>query len=323
MAISVIVSNFNGARFLPKLIESLQAQQNVELEIIVVDRESKDDSLAILQQHPGIKVVSEPPLSGLVSGYARGVREASHEHLFFSNEDMWFDPGCLASLEKQIDLSARVAAADPWQWSYDGKRWIHGVTRFQKSTYDLNGVHPFRKINFVIDGPDGTEIPFACAGAFLIHRQVYDEIGGWDCSFFLDSEDIDLFIRAWQRNWKCVSVPPAKVFHAVGMSNANETGVPTSTKVGRRRYVSNRLGKGVIIWKYFSTSHLWMAFGVFAMAFANNLVKLRFEMASWDLFVLKTFLNRLASLQNFRRDHGKANRSHPGERFFTRSEAQL
>ena len=38
MLISVIVSNFNGARYLPKLLESFRAQQGVTLEIIIVDR---------------------------------------------------------------------------------------------------------------------------------------------------------------------------------------------------------------------------------------------------------------------------------------------
>jgi len=39
----------------------------------------------------------------------------------------------------------------------------------------------------------------ACAGAMMVDRSVYDEIGGWDASFFLDYEDVDFCIRAWQR----------------------------------------------------------------------------------------------------------------------------
>src|SRR5947209_1491217 len=100
MAVSVIVSNFNGARWLPRLLETLKAQEGVTLEIIIVDRNSSDDSEKILAQHPDIRVVKEPPESGLVAGYSAGVPLARYEVFFFCNEDMWFDRYCLASLEK-------------------------------------------------------------------------------------------------------------------------------------------------------------------------------------------------------------------------------
>jgi GT2 family glycosyltransferase len=321
MPVSAIISNLNGAAFLPRLLESLQGQQDTQVEIIVVDRESKDDSHAILGRHPHVRVISEPPQSGLVSGYARGVAEASHQHLFFCNEDMWFDPQCLARLERQIDLPARIAAADPWQWSYDGKTWIHGITRFKKCRWAMNGVHPFYTVDFMVAGADGDIVPVACAGAFLMHRQVYDEVGGWDKSFFLDYEDADLFTRVWQRGWKCVAVPSAKVYHAVGMSNFQATG--NQHRVGRKRYISSRLARPVIIWKYFSASHLWMAFGVFLITIANNLAKGRFKIVIWDLTVLFTFLSRFASIQAFRRDNREFNRRNPGERFFRQPQFQV
>ena len=70
--ISVICSNFNGARFLPRLLASLRAQRGVELELIVVDRHSTDGSREILAAQPDVRVISEPPERGLVAGYAAG-----------------------------------------------------------------------------------------------------------------------------------------------------------------------------------------------------------------------------------------------------------
>src|SRR5262249_51698793 len=138
MSVSVVISNFNGARFLPRLLETLREQRGVALEIIVVDRHSKDDSLQILAAHPEVVVVHEPPETGLVAGYTAGARRARFEHLFFCNEDMWFDPDCLRLLEERIDLGQRIGAADPWQWTYDGVHWIHGGTRFQRRLWAIN-----------------------------------------------------------------------------------------------------------------------------------------------------------------------------------------
>ena len=44
MSISVVVSNFNGLNFLPRLLETMRAQRGVTTEIIIVDRESRDGS---------------------------------------------------------------------------------------------------------------------------------------------------------------------------------------------------------------------------------------------------------------------------------------
>ncbi len=128
MSISVIVSNLNGARFLPKLLKSLSEQRGVNLQIIVVDRESKDESAQILARRPNVEVISEPPESGLVAGYAVGARSARHEHLFFSNEDMWFSTDCLRLLEEQFSAVERVGAVMPFQLSYDGTRMVNGGT---------------------------------------------------------------------------------------------------------------------------------------------------------------------------------------------------
>ena len=57
--VSAIVSNFNGAKYLPKLLETLLAQRGVAVEVVVVDRNSTDASASILAEHPDVKVVSE------------------------------------------------------------------------------------------------------------------------------------------------------------------------------------------------------------------------------------------------------------------------
>src|SRR5690242_16547252 len=102
MPISVIISNFNGAKYLPKLLETLKGQRDVTLELIVVERNSTDDSRKILAEHPDVKVIPEPPETGLVAGYAVGARSAQHDLLFFCNEDMWFEPDCLRLVEQQF-----------------------------------------------------------------------------------------------------------------------------------------------------------------------------------------------------------------------------
>ena len=321
MAISVIVSNFNGARFLPRLLDTLKAQRGVTLEIIVVDRDSSDDSAAILSGHGDVTVVSEPPESGLASGYAAGVRRARHDHLFFCNEDMWFDPDCLARLESHIDLARKVACVDPWQWSYDGKSELPRGVQVRRR-WNRGSPHPFHELSSNRELPAGSITAMACAGAMMVHRFAYDDAGGWDRSFFLDHEDTDLAIRLWQRGWWSVVEPGAKVYHAVGGSNTNI--LPgTNVQVGEKRYVLSISNQIVLAWKLFSPRFALLPVLPWLEKLIKNLLMGRWRMAGWDVLAMKSAISRLPAAIEFRRRHRIAMRSRPGEGFFAEPKFQF
>lgn len=314
VTVSVIVSNFNGARYLPRLLDSLRAQTGVALEIIIVDRESTDGSPALLAARTGVRVVSEPPQSGLAAGYAAGVPQARHEHLFFCNEDMWFAPDCLQRLEAMIDLGRRVGCADPWQWSYDGSSVLHTAPQVRRK-WNRGSPHPFYDMPQNAELPAGHIVAQASAGALLVHRRVYEEVGGWDRTFFLDHEDTDLAIRMWQKGWFSVIVPEAKVYHAVGASNTQV--IPTGrVSVGKRRYVESASNQFAVVWKLFSLRFAWLPFAPWLEKLAKNLLCGRWRRAGWDLLSLKSALARLPGILAFRRRNRALLRERPGEQFF-------
>ncbi len=244
-----------------------------------------------------------------------GAREATHKLLFFCNEDLYLGDQCLRKLASHVDLSKGIAACDPWQWTYDGADWIHGGIRFRPSPWHIYSPFPFRMHEFTVDLAEGSAIPFGCAGAVLLDADVYNELGGWDTSFFLDYEDIDLFLRAWQRSWRCVTVPSALVFHAVGAANDQLIG-PRRQPVSQRRYVSHRTNVIVIALKYFSP--LLSALGAlnWVATFASNVLRRRWQHLRFDLVVVREVARRLPAILEFRRRNRGSNRSMPGERFF-------
>jgi GT2 family glycosyltransferase len=322
MAVSVIVSNLNGKRFLPRLLQTLRGQVGVSTELVVVDRLSHDGSRQYLAEQPDVTVVAEPPQTGLVSGYAAGVPHTRHEHLFFCNEDMWFDPDCLRLLEERIDLDAGVAAADPWQWTYDGEQLIHAGTRFRSVPWDPLCAYPFRRYSFTEPVASGAVVPFACAGAFLIHRRAYEAVGGWDRSFFLDHEDVDLFIRVWQLGWRCVSVPGAHVYHAVGASNAQQI-TTIHTPVKRRRMISGLASIPVIGLKYFTREALVYPVLFPALTVLKEAVRLRPRRAWLALLAAREALARSRAALRFRARWARHNRQRPGQEFFRCPEFNL
>jgi N-acetylglucosaminyl-diphospho-decaprenol L-rhamnosyltransferase len=316
VSISVIISNLNGARFLPRLLETLKGQQGVTLQLIVVDRESKDESHQILAQHPDVEVISEPPESGLVAGYHKGVTRARHDLLFFCNEDMWFAPDCLALVQQQFEVQGvgRVGAVMPMQLNWEGTARVNAGVWFTSSLWYRSGPYPFRaSAHREISMPD--TLSGINAGACMISRAAYEDVGGWDTTFFLDFEDLDLSIRLWQRGWTCRIDPRAIVHHAVGASNAQMIHKGRST-VGRKRYVAALSNQLVVAMKMFTGWAPLLVPALFADRMLRDLGKLRFESARLDVAAASLTLRRLPDVLRYRRSNRAVNQQRPGQRFF-------
>lgn len=314
-SVSVIISNFNGAKYLPRLFETLRSQRGVELEIIVVDRNSSDASDSILAGHPEVRVIKHPPETGLVCGYAVGAEVATKDLLYFCNEDMWLEPDCLRLLAEEVDLPARVGAVMPVQWTYDMKDIVTCGYWLEKAAWCRSNPYPFRVSRWHL--PARTCVVTSInAGACLVHRQVYDEIGGWDRSFFLDYEDMDLAVRLWQHDWWSLVVPEARVGHAVGASN-NQSINGGRQKVSRKRYIEGSSNVPAIAVKTFTGPALLLPFLALAGRLLANAIKLRGLQAWWDVLVFAKLGQRLPELLEFRRVNAGTNRHRPGQHFFT------
>jgi hypothetical protein len=273
-----------------------------------------------LASNPDIEVISHPPEKGLVSGYHVGVSLAHHDLLFFMNEDMWLDNDCLHRIAEAINLGDRVAAAMPVQWTYDGQNVVNAGVWFTKAWWSQN-IYLFRDTAWRL--PKFTvAVPAVNAGACLYHRNVYNLVGGWDTSFFLDYEDGDLGLRLWQRKWRCVTVPEALIFHAVGASNSHQISGGTQT-VSRKRYIeggSNRLAMAVKSFTGFAIMHPFVGL---CDRLVRNLLKQRFKLAWWDILVLRHLVSRLPSLLAFRRSNQTFNIERPGQAYFTSKEFDI
>jgi GT2 family glycosyltransferase len=66
------------------------------------------------------------------------------------------------------------------------------------------------------DSDETVETVSAHGAAMLVRREYFEELGGFDATFFMEWEDLDLCWRAWLRGWPSVYVPDAVLRHRVG-----------------------------------------------------------------------------------------------------------
>ena len=110
--VSVVIPNYNHARYLPQCLDAVFAQQPRADEVIVIDDASTDDSVAVIesyrQRHPELRLLRNSTNQGVIAGMNRGLREARGEFVLFAAADDWVLPGMLS---RSLELLQRYPQA--------------------------------------------------------------------------------------------------------------------------------------------------------------------------------------------------------------------
>ncbi len=211
--VAVVVGNHQGEHFLRDCLESVASQTCRPEEVIVVDGASTDRSREISE---GLGARFMPAANkGLGFLYNLGARATGCDYVLFSNNDVAYEPECLELLVEVLEADERRFAADPTQLDWGGTRVIHARTTLRLGRV-LREYLPGLHLDDLV--PAKTISPTVCANgaAMLVRRSQLLELGGFDETFFMEWEDLDLCWRAWLRGWESVYVPEARLRHRVG-----------------------------------------------------------------------------------------------------------
>jgi glycosyltransferase involved in cell wall biosynthesis len=109
--VSIVVPCHNYARFLPEAIESALGQDYADVEVIVIDDGSTDDSLAVASRYEERTTVLTQPNQGLAATCNRGAREAAGETLMFLSADDRLEPTYVSELRAALERRPEASFA--------------------------------------------------------------------------------------------------------------------------------------------------------------------------------------------------------------------
>ena len=216
--LDVIVINYNGKGLTTSALKALEGQTLDDFKVIVVDNGSSDGSLQDIQAFlEGSRISDKTKLvpldtnTGFAGGVLQGMKAAEGEYVALLNND--------AEPEKDwLEELTRGMKSDPAVGICASKLVVHGTDVIDSAgdgySTALKGFK--RGEGEGASSYETTEyVHGACAGAALYHRQMIDEIGFLDESFFVIHEDTDLNLRAHLFGWKVLYVATAVVHHKV------------------------------------------------------------------------------------------------------------
>ncbi len=211
MDVSVVIVTWNGRRHVDTCLRALAAQEHAELEVVLVDNGSTDDTVEhVTRVYPWVRLVALDENRGFTGGNNAGVRASSGRYVAFLNNDTCADRRWVAALRRELAdhpacglvTSRMVYMHDPAVVDSAGD----GLTRWGGA---FKRGHGRPASEFL----QGGEVFAACGGACMLSRALFDELGGFDEDFFLSHEDVDLSYRARLRGFGCRYVPDAIVHH--------------------------------------------------------------------------------------------------------------
>ena len=238
MDVSVVVPTRNRSALLPMTLRSVQRQTDVELEIIVVDDASNDDTADVVAtfDDPRVRPIRNTTRTGPNAARNRGAREARGDWLAFVDDDDLWAPDKLA---RQVS----VATEHGFAWVYAGAVNVDGHLRI------IHGVPAPDPATVAAALSRSNPIP-AGASNVVIRRSVFDAVGGFN-EDLRACEEWDLWLRL-VRIEAPGRVPSPLVAYRMHRGNAI-LDVATIVK-GAKRF--ERLHGTTIDWGLF---HHWLA----------------------------------------------------------------
>jgi GT2 family glycosyltransferase len=225
--ISVVIPNWNGAEHLPTCLDSLRRQTYPHVEIIVVDNDSHDDSVALLERdYPEVKAIPLKENRGYAGGVNTGFREAEGEVLVVLNNDTETDPHWLAKLWAGLNRHPEAGSATSKILLFDEREVFNSAG----DLYGVDGV-PINRGVWEVDGGQYDEedkVFSPCGGACAIRRSMLEELASrgqdqpFDEDFFAYCEDVDLGWRAQLAGYECLYVPTAIIYHRLSATGGGK-----------------------------------------------------------------------------------------------------
>lgn len=240
MKLSIVIVNYNVSYFLEQCLRSVYlALEGIEAEVFVVDNNSQDNSLAMLnEKFPQVHLIANQDNPGFSKANNQALKKAQGEYVLLLNPDTVVEEQTFHKAMNFMDrhpegggLGIRMIDGRG-RYLPESKRGIPSPwTAFYKIC-GLSSLFP-RSKRYAryylghLDPHENQEIEILAGAFMLMRRSALEEVGLLDEDFFMYGEDIDLSYRLLKAGYKNYYLADSRIIHYKG----------ESTKKGSLNYV--------------------------------------------------------------------------------------
>jgi N-acetylglucosaminyl-diphospho-decaprenol L-rhamnosyltransferase len=225
--LAAVIVTYNSAHVVGNLLDSLPAAlDGLFADVIVVDNASTDNTVDLLMTRADCRIVRSANI-GYAGGINLGVRQSPDAPVILVlNPDVVLHPKSVPALMAALDRPA-VGIAAPQIRSADGGLELSlrreptilralGLTRTKLPAFSEYVAEPSAYRN-------PRPVDWAVGAVLAMSRTCFDALGGWDDSYFLYSEEVDVSLRARDAGLATWYEPKAVATHLGGQSGRDDT----------------------------------------------------------------------------------------------------
>lgn len=231
--VSVVIVSFNTRGLLDRCLSSVESERDHYpgvIEVLMVDAGSTDGTVEMVRdRHPRVQALPTAENLGFTRGNNRALRVARGSVLLLLNPDTELRPGAVERLVTTLSEREHVAAVGPRLLYPDGsvqpsrRRFPTAATGFIESTVFQRwlGWMPLLRRFYMNDISESNphEVDWLVGACLALRSDALRQVGLFDESFFMYSEETDLCHRLRLAGWRCWYEPRAVVVHHEGKSS--------------------------------------------------------------------------------------------------------
>lgn len=249
--ITVITVNFNVARYVNKLIKSLQIIDKYIQEIIVIDNDSNDSQQ--INKTKKTKIIFNNSNLGFSKAVNQGIRISKSEYILLINPDCYLEnPSILRSIQLLIKddrigiVGGKIKSTTPNKYHMTANNKASFMTGLFEFT-NLKKIFPnnyFSKKFWVESTTINTitQVESICGANMLIRKHIGNVLNLFDERYFLYMEDIDFGNKVNSLGYKVIFDPTSEIIHFGGKSsNSKYNIVLPAWYISRKIYFKKHL----------------------------------------------------------------------------------
>lgn len=205
-------------------MESLYKQfkkefENNEMEFIIVDNDSQDDSVPVLKkeikekEYKNVHLIANPKNSGFGAGCNTGAKASKGEFILFQNNDTVVKDGGIFSMAQYMKEHASIAIMGGQLRNFDGSLQPSSG-KFYTLGYATLLLLGGQRFGVLDKSPKEIQkVDWVKGGLLMIRRDVFEELKGFDEKIFMYTEDMELCYRAHKLGKDVYFYPNVMVLH--------------------------------------------------------------------------------------------------------------
>lgn len=257
--VSILIVGYHSERHIVDCIGSLERWvTGCRYEIVLIDNGGGSTEAVVRRLFPQVVIVPGEGNIGFGAGCNRAAAHARADKLLFLNPDTKLTDDAVSAL---LAFSIERPGAGAWGGRtasdtgvFDGGNLIllPSFSRLLAATLGLSRFFGPRIAFNEETVPREAEV--LCGGFFMMERGIWDQLGGFDESFFLYSEEVDLFFRLRAAGFAAWVTPAARIVHDVGSGGAQSPSRIRYRTAGQMHFIRKYwsapgvVASGAVIW---------------------------------------------------------------------------